>query len=106
MILGHGGPGGDTKAAKCLLNADNIPWKGVRTSHGNGPGVHKNDIPPALPSPAAGSHGEGCCCRSDDNTNNSPKQEPEEGVRVEAIGQAGTLLRDPTEAHRHHDLTH
>jgi len=98
----------DTKAVKRLLDADSIPWKGVRTSHGNGPGVHKNDIPPA-PSPyAADSHGEGCCCRSGDNanTNNSPEEEPEEGLHVEAIGQAGTLVHDPTEASRHHDLTH
>jgi len=50
---------------------------------------------------------QGCCCRSDDNTNTNtnPKDDPEEGIRVETIGQAGTLLHDPTETHRHHDLT-
>ncbi|MER6331847.1 hypothetical protein ABT298_21435 [Streptomyces sp. NPDC001034] len=94
----------DTKIVKKLLDADGITWKGVRTSHGNGPGVHVKDIP-AAPSPvAADPHGEGCCCRSDDNGNgnNGDPQDPGEGMRVERIGAEGFIVYDPNDRQRHH----
>ncbi|MFI0530298.1 hypothetical protein ACH3XX_09640 [Streptomyces scabiei] len=75
----------DTKAVKQLLDEAGIKWKAVRTSQGNGPGVHKNDIPVA-PSPVvADAHGGGCCCRSGDNgnTDNGGEGDPEKGIRVE-----------------------
>lgn len=74
----------DTKVVKQLLDEAGIKWKAVRTSQGNGPGVHKGDIP-ADPSPVVvGAHGGGCCCRSDDNSNtdNSEDGAPEKGIRV------------------------
>jgi hypothetical protein len=84
----------NTKAVKAFLDADGIPWKAVRTRAGNGPAVHVKDIPPA-PSPAADPHGDGCCCRSDDNsnTNNDPGGPGQKGPRVEAIGDGGRLVR-------------
>lgn len=95
----------DTKAVKHLLDEASIPWKAVRTSQGNGPGVHKTSIP-AAPSPTADSHGDGCCCRSGDNANsdNAEESTPEEGLHVEAIGQAGTVTyrrRRSTSRHHH-----
>lgn len=93
----------DTKIVKKLLDADGIKWKGVRTSHGNGPGVHVKDIP-AAPSPAAHPHGDGCCCRSGDNsnTNNGDPQDAGEGMRVERIGAEGFIVYDPKDRQRHH----
>lgn len=90
----------DTKAVRKLLKADGIRVRpGVRTPAGNGPGVHHDDIPPAPLSPTE-AHGEGCCCRSANNTNaNNETEDPsQKGLSVEAIGQAGTLIRDPSEA--------
>ncbi|MFE0132408.1 hypothetical protein ACFWY6_12675 [Streptomyces sp. NPDC059037] len=89
----------DTKAVRALLKAEKIRVRsGVRTPAGNGPGVHHEDIPPAPPEPNE-EHGEGCCCRSANNTNaNNDEADPsQKGVSVEAIGQAGTLIRDPAE---------
>ncbi|NUO43751.1 MAG: hypothetical protein HOV82_17145 [Streptomyces sp.] len=94
----------DTKAVKALLDAEGITWKAVRTARGNGPGVHKDDIP-AAPSPDAGAvHGGGCCCRSGDNNNsdNSDQEEPEEGLRVVPIGTDGKIIYDPKDTIRHH----
>jgi hypothetical protein len=83
----------DTKAVKALLHEAGIPHKAVRTPTGNGPGVHRDDIPPA-PSPADDTHDERCCCRSDDNNNadNTPGEGPQKGTRVEAIGDGGRLV--------------
>ncbi|MFD3574758.1 hypothetical protein [Streptomyces sp. NPDC058644] len=89
----------DTKAVRKLLKAEKIRVRsGVRTPKGNGPGVHHEDIPPAPPEPNEG-HGDGCCCRSANNTNaNNGDEDPsQKGLRVEAIGQAGTLIHDPAE---------
>ncbi|MGY1498560.1 hypothetical protein ACW4TU_18505 [Streptomyces sp. QTS52] len=84
----------NTKAVKALLDADGIPFKAVRTRAGNGPAVHVKDIPPA-PSPATNPHGDGCCCRSGDNTNtnNDPAGPGQKGSSVEAIGDGGRLVR-------------
>jgi hypothetical protein len=98
----------DTKAVRQLLEEAGVPTRvGVRApdSEGvirNGPGVHLADVP-STPLSDAGGHGDGCCCRSDANTNanNGPEEGTREGFRVEPIGQAGTVVHDPAEAHRH-----
>ncbi|MCI3240275.1 hypothetical protein [Streptomyces spinosisporus] len=84
----------NTKVVKRLLDADGITWKAVRTPHGNGPGVHKNDIP-AAPPLVADAHSEGCCCRSGDNSNsnNGLGEGPGEGIRVERT-DAGLRIFD------------
>ncbi|MFD6550373.1 hypothetical protein [Streptomyces sp. NPDC058398] len=86
----------DTKAVKALRDDASIPWKASRTREGNGPAVRAEAIPPA-PSPVANSHGDGCCCRSGDNSNgnNGPAGARGEGLRVEPIGDSGTLVRRP-----------
>lgn len=92
----------DTKAVRALLKADGIRVRpGVRTPAGNGPGVHVADIPAAPPEPDE-EHADGCCCRSANNTNaNNDQEDPsQKGLSVEAIGQAGTLIRDPAETQR------
>ncbi|MFE0727931.1 hypothetical protein ACFW2X_06705 [Streptomyces antibioticus] len=92
----------DTKAVKALLKAEGIPWKAGRTREGNGPSVRREAIPLA-PSPAAsGDTAEGCCCSSEQAT--ATPTTGGEGVRVEPIGHAGTVIRDPAEASRHHHV--
>lgn len=95
----------DTKVVKALLDEAGIPWKAGRTREGNGPSVRREHIP-AAPSPVADhAHGDGCCCRSGDNNNGDNAEEgtPEEGLHVEAIGQAGTVTyRRRRSASRHH----
>ncbi|MDR3079624.1 MAG: hypothetical protein LBV60_01620 [Streptomyces sp.] len=89
----------DTKAVRALLKAAGIRARsGVRTPAGNGPGVHTDDIPSAPLGPST-EHAEGCCCRSTNNTNgNNDAEDPaQKGLSVEAIGHAGTLVRDPSE---------
>ncbi|MBP5922164.1 MULTISPECIES: hypothetical protein [Streptomyces] len=85
----------DTKAVKALLDQADVPYKAVRTPTGNGPGVHKGDIPPMV-SPADAPHDERCCCRSDDNNNadNATGDAPQKGTRVEAIGDGGRLVSE------------
>ncbi|OKK06431.1 hypothetical protein AMK26_10440 [Streptomyces sp. CB03234] len=94
----------DTRTVRNLLHASGIRVReGVRTSGGNGPGVHQDDIPPAPPL-TDGAPGDGCCCRSDTNanTNNKHPTSRREGLRVEAIGQAGAVVHDVSEGRRHH----
>ncbi|WP_326728992.1 hypothetical protein [Streptomyces phaeochromogenes] len=85
----------DTKVVKALLDEAGITWKAVRAAGRNGPGVHVKDIPPA-PSPAADTHGGGCCCRSGDNANsdNTPEGDGQKGTRVEPIGDGGRLVTE------------
>ncbi|MEV0526028.1 hypothetical protein AB0I66_21565 [Streptomyces sp. NPDC050439] len=86
----------DTKTVRRLLKAERIDVRaGVRTPKGNGPGVHHTDIPPA----PSEEHGQGCCCRSANNTNaNNDDEDPsQKGLSVEAIGEGGRLVRDPAE---------
>ncbi|MGW3442196.1 hypothetical protein [Streptomyces sp. NPDC001076] len=92
----------NTKVVKQLLDVAGITWKAVRTPHGNGPGVHKNDIPTVVVSPVADLHGNGCCCRSGDNDNsdNAHAGGPEEGIRVQRT-DGGWLIRDLGDAGRH-----
>ena len=92
----------DTKVVKTLLDEAGIQWKAVRTKGGNGPGVHKNDIPTVAPSPVADGHGNGCCCRSDDNNNgdNARNDTLGEGIRVERT-DSGLIIRALDEPTRH-----
>lgn len=88
----------DTRTVRNLLDASGIPVRsGVRTSAGNGPGVHRDDIPPTEDAPS-----ERCLRRSDANTNanNDDGEGPEKGLRVAPIGQAGSVITDPTETKR------
>lgn len=85
----------DTKAVRTLLDEAGIPVRtGVRAGGKNGPGVHHEDVPP-LPAVAEGAPSGGCLCSSAANTNanNGPSQGPREGLSVEAIGQAGAVVR-------------
>ncbi|MEU4996567.1 hypothetical protein [Streptomyces sp. NPDC021622] len=94
----------DTKAVRALLKTEKIRVRsGVRTPKGNGPGVHHEDIPPAPPE-SNQAHGDGCCCRSANNTNNVDEGPSQKGLRAEPIGQAGTLVHDPAEEIRHHEV--
>jgi len=90
----------DTKAVRALLDDAGIPVRaGVRAGRKNGPGVHHDDFPPLDRAPFGR-----CLCRSgaNANANNGPVEGPGEGLRVEAIGQAGTVVHTPAEASRHH----
>ena len=92
----------DTKAVRALLDDAGIPVRaGVRAGRKNGPGVHATDIPPLDRAPSGR-----CLCRSGatTNTNNSAGAGGREGLRVEPIGQAGTVVHTPAEASRHHAI--
>jgi hypothetical protein len=93
----------DTKTVRALLDEAGIPIRtGVRAGGKNGPGVHATDIPPIGAAPS-----ERCLCRSgaNANTNNDGGEGPEKGLRVDHIGHAGTVVRTPAEAARHHAIT-
>lgn len=97
----------DTKTVKALLYEAGIRWRaGVRTTHGNGPGVHHEDIPPAPPA-HDGAHGDGCCCRSDANanTNSTPGEGRGKGLRVEPNGLGGKIVYDLTDDQRHQTVS-
>ncbi|MEU8956035.1 hypothetical protein AB0C93_17225 [Streptomyces sp. NPDC048518] len=55
-------------------------------------------LPPLEPSPGVAGAGE----RADDNDDDSSGEGDEEGLRVEAIGHGGRLVRDPAHTVRHH----
>ncbi|MEU0691423.1 hypothetical protein [Streptomyces uncialis] len=96
----------DTRTVRALLDAAGIPVRaGVRTPHGNGPGVHHDDIPPR-PTPDDDTPPRCCSCTSEANTNtyNSHGGEGRKGFRVEAIGLAGAVVHHPAEATRHHTV--
>lgn len=92
----------DRNAVRALLAEAGIPTKEVRTGGKVGQGVHATAIPRSCnPDP------DGCWCAvtSNNNTNNTPAQAPGEGLRVEAIGAAGVVYRDPNETQRRHTKT-
>ncbi|WP_435610879.1 hypothetical protein [Streptomyces sp. C10-9-1] len=95
----------NTRAARALLADAGIRVRGVRTPHGNGPGIHTADIP-AAPTPAESAPSGGCCCTSDDNTNsnNSPAEGAQKGIRVERIGTDGRIVYDENEPGRYHPV--
>ena len=89
----------NTRAVRALLDAAGIPVRpGVRAGGRNGPGVHYDDVPP-LSDPESGAPSGGCLCSSGANTNanNVSSSGAEEGLRVEAIGQAGSLIHNLSE---------
>lgn len=89
-----------TQTVRALLAEADIEVKdGVRAGGRNGPGVHHTAIPRSCSTSS-----EGCWCWSDanTNTNNEGEEGPEEGLRVDAIGQAGLVIHDPTETRRRH----
>lgn len=87
----------DTRAVRALLAAAGITVRpGVRTAAGNGPGVHRADVPaappvPATPSPEGVAAGEA----ANANTNNELRVESREGM---------TIINDPADRHRTHSL--
>lgn len=93
----------DTKTVRALLDEAGIPIRtGVRAGGKNGPGVHATDVPREKTTPS-----ERCLCRSDANANanNGDGEGPEKGLRVDAIGHAGAVVRTPADAARHHAVT-
>lgn len=87
-----------TQTIRELLDEAGIPVRtGVRAGGRNGPGVHATDIPRSCDTPS-----DDCWCRSasQPTANNTGGEDPGEGFRVEAIGQAGTVVHDPTETQR------
>lgn len=89
----------DTKAVRALLDEAGVRVRsGVRAGGKNGPGVHHEDVPP-LPGAGNGAPSGGCLCSSAANTNanNAAPPTPRKGLRVEPIGHAGSIVRDPSE---------
>lgn len=87
----------DTRAVRECLDAAGIPIRaGVRTAAGNGPGVHRADVPtPRLASPDAPV---GVVAAGEDanaNANNRPTVQAREGM---------TIITDPADSHRTHTL--
>lgn len=90
----------DTKAVRALLKESGIRVRsGVRTPAGNGPGVHRDDIPQAPPPREKGPVGGPCRCSSEPTT-----PTPTTELRVEPIGLAGAVVHDPAEAVRRHRI--
>lgn len=87
----------DTRAVRELLAAAGIGVRpGVRTAAGNGPGVHRDDLPTPLPSPG------GCLAdvvaageAANTNTTNALRVQSEAGM---------TIINDPADRHRTHSL--
>lgn len=78
-----------TRAVREALEAAHIPSRsGVRAVGGNGPGVHRRDIPP-LPPPREGSPGSGVVAGQGANNNaNNAGEGSGEGLGVEGSDQA------------------
>jgi hypothetical protein len=100
----------DTKAARALLGEASIRVRAVRALDGegverNGPGIHRDDIP--APLPESGAPSGGCVCAghaANANANNGAGEGAEKGLRVDHIGHAGTVVRTPADAARHHAI--
>ncbi|MFE0765406.1 hypothetical protein [Streptomyces smyrnaeus] len=93
----------DTRAVRRVLGECSITIRaGVRTTAGNGPGVHRDDVPP-LPSPHGSPQGAGVVAGQSANTNaNNAANAPEEGSRAdsnewtaEEIAKGYRTVRDP-----------
>lgn len=87
----------DTRAVREALQKAGIGWrKGVRTEAGNGPGVHRADLPPLPPDPDDTPVGSPTCDNTvNANTNNGLRVESREGM---------TIITDPADRHRAHSL--
>jgi hypothetical protein len=87
----------DTRAVREVLAAADITVRpGVRTPAGNGPGVHRNDLP-APPLLCGCADAERCLCRSEANANAN------NALRVE-FREGMTIISDPADRHRAHSL--
>ncbi|MYT26117.1 hypothetical protein GTW69_38605 [Streptomyces sp. SID7760] len=89
----------DTKVVRALLDEAGVPVRpGVRAGGKNGPGVHHDDVPP-LSAVGSDPPSGGCLCSSgaNANANNGPSKGAGEGLRVEPIGQSGSVIRVPGE---------
>jgi hypothetical protein len=87
----------DTKAVREVLAAAGMRVRpGVRTGAGNGPGVHRDDLPPLSPADET-PDGERCLPRSaaNNNTNSALLVQSREGM---------TIINDPADRHRTHSL--
>jgi hypothetical protein len=87
----------DTKAVREVLATAGMRVRpGVRTGAGNGPGVHRDDLPPLSPADEA-PDGERCLPRStaNNNTNSALRVQSREGM---------TIINDPADRHRTHSL--
>lgn len=87
----------DTRAVREALQAAGIGWrKGVRTEAGNGPGVHRDDLPPLPPAEGGAPVGLLTCTNdANANANNTLRVESREGM---------TIITDPADRHRAHSL--
>lgn len=97
----------DTKAVKALLKDEGIRVRaGVRTSSGNGPGVHHEDIP-TPPPPEDAPSVKRCSCSSEPTTptpTTAPEGGPGEGLRVVPLGTEAKIVYDPNDTVRHHRI--
>jgi hypothetical protein len=87
----------DTRAVREVLAGAGVRVReGVRTARGNGPGVHRDDLPPASPTLDA-SPGDRVVAgeRTNNNTANAPRVQSREGM---------TIITDPADRHRTHSL--
>ncbi|BBC35266.1 hypothetical protein SGFS_065600 [Streptomyces graminofaciens] len=87
----------DTRAVReALARAGIRVREGVRTATGNGPGVHRDDLPPLPPIEGGAPVGSLTCTNAaNTNANNT--------LRV--TSQAGmTIINDPADRHRTHSL--
>lgn len=87
----------DTRAVKELLASASISVRlGVRTRAGNGPGVHRDDLPAVAPPPADPSPDDVAAGQpANTNANNTLRVESREGM---------TIINDPADRHRTHSL--
>ena len=87
----------DTRAVRELLAAAGIAVRpGVRTRGGNGPGVHRNDLPAPPPPPADLSPNPVAAGEAaNTNANNALRVHSQEGM---------TIINDPADRHRAHSL--
>jgi hypothetical protein len=82
------------------LDACGVQVEAVRMQgRGSSTGVKGGALPAPRPTPG-GVVGAGQA--TNDNNDNAPPAGPEKGFRVEAIGQGGTVVHDPSDAIRHH----
>lgn len=91
----------DTRAVRGLLAGAGIRVReGVRTEAGNGPGVHRDDVPTPSPlpvDPPANPVVAGECA------NNAANANANNGLRVESR-EGMTIITDPADRHRAHSL--
>lgn len=80
------------------LEACGVPVEAVRMQgRGSSTGVKGGSLPTPRSVVAAGQP-------ADNDNNNTAEEGAEKGLRVERIGQAGTVVRHPADAVRHHNV--